>query len=176
LEIKERFCPVCQNKIDRNALVCRYCGASLEQYLVETGATTRNVDEVSKDSEKTSEILIDDALIPENGIVIYTGGASEPIYLRLDHELVLGRKVGETSESLFDLSGLGGYQMGISRRHAMIRQTKTGYEIIDLSSTNGTWLNNERIVPNKPYPLASGSQLRLGRMKLLVLYHSVSKK
>jgi pSer/pThr/pTyr-binding forkhead associated (FHA) protein len=53
----------------------------------------------------------------------------------------------------------------------MIRRAGTGFEIVDLASTNGSWLNDERLVPNKPYPLANGSQLRFGRMRLLVLFH-----
>jgi len=45
-----------------------------------------------------------------------------------------------------------------------------GYEILDLDSANGTWLNNERLTPHKHYPLTSGSHLRLGGMHLFVLY------
>jgi len=55
----------------------------------------------------------------------------------------------------------------------MIRRTEHGYEVIDLSSRNGTWLNDDQLVPDKPYPLASGSQLRLAKMRLFVLYRPV---
>jgi pSer/pThr/pTyr-binding forkhead associated (FHA) protein len=83
---------------------------------------------------------------------------------------VIGRKVDETSDDLLDLAPVGGYHLGLSRRHAVVRRTEHGYEVLDLGSVNGTWLNNERLVPHKPYPLPSGSHLRLGSMRLIVLY------
>jgi pSer/pThr/pTyr-binding forkhead associated (FHA) protein len=56
------------------------------------------------------------------------------------------------------------------------RQVKDGCEIINLDSTNGTWLNELRLVPNKPYPLTSGAQIRLGRMHLFTIYRDVVSK
>ena len=87
---------------------------------------------------------------------------------------MIGRKTeGDTSEeTILDLTEFEGFKMGISRRHATIRQNESGYEVIDLSSTNGTWLNDERLIPNKPYPFVSGSQLRVGRMRFIVLYQT----
>lgn len=177
MELKEKFCPVCKNKNDRSAIVCIHCGASFDHHNAESEATTRNAEVPEMASVKIADAPIDDALIPEDGIAIYAAGTSRPVYLRFDKELVFGRKGDEPPDvNLLDLTELGGYQMGISRRHAMIRRTETGYELIDLISTNGSWLNDERLAPNKPYPLASGSQLRFGRMQLLILYHSKKKK
>ena len=110
------------------------------------------------------------ALIPQGGIGIYVAGALKPYYLDMDKDLIVGRKLEAASEAILDLSDLDGFNLGLSRRHAMLRRTESSYELTDLSSTNGTWLNNERLAPNKPYPFASGSQLRLGRMRLFVLY------
>jgi pSer/pThr/pTyr-binding forkhead associated (FHA) protein len=128
---------------------------------------------------KLADPPIDDSSIPEGTIAIYAEGMSKPVYLKIEKELILGRKgldVDDSSNgSILNLSELGGYQMGISRQHAMIRRAETRYELIDLASTNGSWLNDERLIPNNPYPLANGSQLRFGRMRLLVLYHSVPK-
>jgi len=178
LDIKEKFCPVCKNKNDRSAIVCVHCGASLDAQRPDMAATTRNAELPGVVSAKILNSPIDDKLIPEDGIAIYAAGTSKPVYLRFDKELIFGRRGDEQPSvgNLLDLSELGGYQMGISRRHAMIRRGETGYELIDLISTNGSWLNDERLVPNKPYPLASGAQMRFGRMRLLILYHSVSKK
>jgi pSer/pThr/pTyr-binding forkhead associated (FHA) protein len=176
LEIKEKFCPVCKNKNDREAVVCIHCGSSLENHRMESLATTKNADKPQIISAKIPESVIDDSQIPEDGIAIYTSGTSKPVYLHFDRELVFGRKGDEKSNDiLLDLTDLGGYQAGISRRHALIRRVEAGYEIIDLASTNGSWMNEERLVPNKPYPLTSGAQLRFGRMRLLILYHTPKK-
>lgn len=173
----EKFCPVCKNKNNRDAVVCIHCGASLDYRHSDSMSTTRNADISDVILEGIKETAIDNALIPDDGVAIYTANTSKPVYLNFDKELVFGRKSEEPFEGdLLDLTSLGGYQMGISRRHAVIRKLERGYELTDLGSTNGSWLNNERLNPFKPYPLASGSQLRFGRMRLLILYHTVSKK
>lgn len=178
MDINERFCPVCKNKNDRDAVVCIHCGASMDPHQPGSTATTRNADIPEMVSAKITEAPIDNTLIPEDGIAIYVAGTSKPVYLRFDKDLVFGRASDEQSEeeTLLDLSELGGYQMGISRRHARIRRSEDGYEIMDLASTNGSWMNDERLVPSKAYPLASGAQLRFARMRLLVLYHPKLKK
>ena len=108
--------------------------------------------------------------VPDAGIAFYVDGHSMPAYIDSQSEIVLGRKVGTTEQMLLDLAPFGGYSLGLSRRHAIVRQTEDGYELMDLGSVNGSWLNEERLVPHRPYPLPSGSHLRLGRMRLLVLY------
>jgi hypothetical protein len=172
LEVNEKFCPVCKNKNERDAVSCKYCGALLSPPSGNSYSTTVNTGGFEKGGSKLPDSLIDEALIPEGGIAIYVGGASKPTYLNFNENLVLGRKKENiTDDSLFDLTELGGYQMGLSRRHAMIRRTEHGFELVDLSSTNGTWLNNEKLVPYKPYPLKSGAEVRLGRLRLLIIYH-----
>ncbi len=168
-----RFCPVCKNKNEHNDTVCRYCGATLDEYPTSAAATTRNTGSYKNVPVNIGEVALE-RLTPVNGIAIYISGTAKPVFVSSDKEFMIGRKIEEQSlRSILDLSEFGGFNMGISRRHAAIRQTKTGYEITDLSSTNGTWLNDERLIPDKPYALASGSQLRVGRMRFLVLYRSV---
>ena len=176
METIEKFCPICKNKNKRWATVCTHCGALLGNQHLDSPKTIREAKSLAEISAKIMASPIDDSLIPNNGIAIYAAGTSKPVYLCFDTELILGRRVDGVSEgNVLDLSELGGYQAGISRRHAMIRRGKDGYELVDLSSTNGSWLNNERLVPNKPVPLASRSQLRFGHMRLLVVHHSTSK-
>jgi len=76
---------------------------------------------------------------------------------------------------LLDLGPYNGYSLGVSRRHAFIRQTEKGYEIIDLESTNGTQLNGIRMVPKQPYNLENGSVIRVGNLFLYVVFHSKSQ-
>lgn len=167
----EKFCYVCQNKNESNTMVCKYCGASLDESKY---ATTRNSEIKINYSEKPKQLKIDEAIIPNEGMAVYFSETTKPFVIQTDKEFIIGRKVIETSEVMLDLSDFDGFKMGLSRRHAMIRQTKSGYEIIDLSSTNGTWLNDERLVPYTPYPLASGSHLRLSRIRLSVFYRTAA--
>ena len=71
-----------------------------------------------------------------------------------------------------DLTDFGAIDNGISRVHALIRKTPRGYQITDLESTNGTWHENQRLIPRKPHSLESGDRIRLGRLNILVFYLS----
>jgi len=122
--------------------------------------------------------FIDTSMIPEDGIGIHVAGVPKPYYLNIYKELIIGRPTDATMEAVLDLSELGAYTMGVSRRHAKIRRTATGFEVMDLGSRNGTWLNAERLIPTRPYPFVSGSQLRIGKMRLLLVYqyHPTAEK
>ncbi|WP_320067568.1 FHA domain-containing protein [Micromonospora sp. RTGN7] len=52
----------------------------------------------------------------------------------------------------------------LSRRHASVRLATGGVTLVDLGSTNGTWLNDRRI--DGPEPLSDGDVIRLGRTEL----------
>ena len=169
MDISAKFCPICKNKNDRDAIICVHCGASLEINFPES-ATTRTTDVQTTFTGKAGEWLYDESVIPVGSIAVYVEGASKPVFLSSEKEFLVGRKVDENSEVLLDLSTLGGYHLGLSRLHALIRRNAHGYEIMDLGSSNGTWLNDERLVAHRPYPLTNGSQLRLARMRLFVVY------
>lgn len=51
----------------------------------------------------------------------------------------------------------------VSRRHALIRLTTKGYEIVDLGSTNGTYVNGKRV---KQELLQQGDTIHIGPFKL----------
>lgn len=48
----------------------------------------------------------------------------------------------------------------VSGEHAKIELTRKGHTIIDLNSTNGTYINGKRIEPGRPYLLASQDIIR----------------
>jgi pSer/pThr/pTyr-binding forkhead associated (FHA) protein len=124
-------------------------------------------------SADEAAMFIDAAMIPEGGVGIYVLGSSKPVYVQVRENLILGRE--PDSETSVDLADLDAFNQGVSRRHAMLRRADFGFEIIDLASSNGTWLNGLHLSPNLPYPLANGSQVRLGRMELVVIYHTARK-
>lgn len=173
LEISEKFCPVCKNSNERDALICRHCSAALDQDFLDAIATTRNAGTQSEDPKKVEGWLLDPELIPRNGIAVYVAGTAKPVFVASHGEFIIGRRMEATPEAFLDLSNLGGYLLGLSRRHAKIRRAGNGYEVIDLASTNGTWLNDEQLIPHQPYRLPSGAQLRLGRMRFVVLFRTV---
>jgi hypothetical protein len=171
MNVSENVCPICRQKNELEAIVCWNCGAALEDPFMDPGAKTKTSDIPALVPEKMEDWPRNKAAVPDNGIAVYIESEFEPAYVDATGEFVIGRKVGTTSGVFLDLSPWGGYHLGLSRRHAAIRRRADGYEVVDLGSVNGTLLNDERLVPHRPYSLPSGSHLRLGRMLLLVLYH-----
>jgi len=175
MNVSENICPVCKSKNDPEAILCIHCGATLPagDPSQDSEHKTKTTDMQALTPEMVREwVLINtkEAVVPETGIAFYVDGHSMPASIDTKGEFVLGRKAATTSDLLVDLAPFGGYSLGVSRRHVIVRPTEKGYEVIDLGSVNGTWLNEERLVPHLSYPLRSGSQLRLGRMRILVLY------
>jgi len=173
MNVVENICPVCKESNEIEASVCRQCGTALEDPSRDSGTRTKRTNLPAEVFEGIKDWSVDEAAVPENGIAVYMDGEFAPVHIDSSGETVIGRKSGKTAgilENLLDLSAMGGYGHGVSRRHAVIRQIEQGYEIFDLGSSNGTWLNDRRLAPHKHYPLDSGSHLRLGKMRLFVLY------
>jgi hypothetical protein len=170
-----KICPICGKENDNEALACSHCGAWLEDHPTRIVSIPENFGGQSIAPIQHVDSFVDVKQIPEDGVGIYVAGEFKPFYLHIYKELIIGRQTDATLESVLDLTDLNGANLGVSKRHAMIRRASSGFEVLDLSSRNGTWLNAERLIPNKPYPFASGSQLRIGQMRLLVVYHSKPK-
>ena len=165
-----KHCPMCNSENEDTATVCVNCGALLEEKptrLITPPKTGQSAPLVA-----TAESIIDMAAIPDEGVGICVLGEFKPYYVHIYKELIIGRGADATLESVLDLTELNAVNLGVSRRHAMIRRTGSRYEVIDLSSRNGTWLNSERLLPNKSYPFMSGSKIRIGQMSLVVMYRT----
>ncbi len=50
----------------------------------------------------------------------------------------------------------------VSRNHAELHRTADAVELVDLGSTNGTFLNDERLQANQPHTLIVGDEVRFG--------------
>jgi putative nucleotidyltransferase with HDIG domain len=64
----------------------------------------------------------------------------------------------------------------VSRRHAEVRSTDQGWQLIDLNSTNGTFVNGVRLAPAVgPKPLKNNDVIHFGKVALAVesLEHEV---
>ncbi|HEX5807501.1 MAG TPA: FHA domain-containing protein [Anaerolineales bacterium] len=167
-----KICPICKTENEATVFECHNCGAFLNDFPTDVVS----IPDMANAPVAESESFIDTSLIPEGGIGIHIPGAPKPYYLHIYKELIVGRPTDATLEAVLDLSEVAAYAMGVSRRHVKIRRTATGFEVIDLGSRNGTWLNSERLIPQKAYPFVSGSQLRLGKIRLLLVYNTPSEK
>jgi len=162
-----QFCPVCKRKNKRDAILCAYCGAALAS--ISQIPTTDKITGPTAPLPKEIVRIPSDTLIPTGGIAIFLLDNPKPIATLAVDEFILGRFLEGSLEEIVDLTPFGAFSSGVSRRHAMVRRKKGGFEIIDLDSTNGTWLNEKRMVSTKAYPLPSGAMIRLGQLRLQVI-------
>ena len=57
---------------------------------------------------------------------------------------------------------------GTSSRHARLERTRDGLALTDLNSTNGTYINGQKMAPNVPVALGGGETIRFGRTQWMV--------
>jgi hypothetical protein len=166
------YCSNCKNKNKPGAVLCAFCGVLLNPIIAEPRTTSRM--EGQKDTlPPRKEEVVSTSMAPTVGAALYIAGFHEAFTTITDKEFIIGRKTEQTTDPVVDLSGLESLAIGVSRRHLMVRSTENGYEVKDLNSSNGSWLNDQRMVPDKFYPLPSGAQLRIGGVQLHVLYQPV---
>nr|WP_275436597.1 MULTISPECIES: FHA domain-containing protein [Helcobacillus] len=79
-------------------------------------------------------------------------------YLLTGPVTVLGR--GGDSDIILD-------DTGVSRHHLELRVDRGTMTATDLGSTNGTYVNGERVTT--PTPLPDGATIRIGRTRLSVI-------
>jgi pSer/pThr/pTyr-binding forkhead associated (FHA) protein len=96
------------------------------------------------------------AAFPDLALVNLDNGQKIPLKARL----TIGR--GEDNDLRLD-------DREMSRSHALIVPVPLGWQIQDLNSTNGTWLNDNRLFA--PAMLHAGDQLRFGNTRFRVESH-----
>lgn len=65
-----------------------------------------------------------------------------------------------------DYAPYGAVRYGVSRRHALLRPHNGRLDIVDQNSTNGTWVNGQRLMPGQGFPLGNGDTVELGALRM----------
>jgi len=157
-----QICPNCKRENTGDAQKCIQCGTTLADRASETA---RVVDFVV--GVKQPEAITPPDLRP-GVLALYVMGEKGPILVEGQKTVTLGRIVfGEPSPTV-DLTDYHGRLLGVSRHHAAIHFLDNSFTIEDLSSSNGTWVNDKRLSPHQLTPLHNGDLIRLGQLVLLV--------
>jgi hypothetical protein len=102
---------------------------------------------------------------PTLGFVVFDDGST----FGLDRNYVVGREPGEVTDRHTAPLTVQDNNETLSRRHAEIRLIEWLVHIVDLDSTNGTFVWDaqyerwNQITPNQPVPLSPGETVALGR-------------
>lgn len=110
-------------------------------------------------------------MLSANSLALYIGGRITPHIVDISRPVVLGRpsKDGRIQPQV-DLTPYGGYDKGISRRHAVIRRSESGLIVEDLGSANGSSLNGDSLLPYTATPLKPNDRLKLGKLDMLLYF------
>ncbi len=167
-----QLCTHCNAQQLDGAIFCSECGASLlgsPQRRETTASLNRAAATGDATAFEMSEPLVIGAppvsAAPTFTLVVINSGRR--ITLEASDNLLIGRK--DNQRGIYpdvDLGLDGGYDAGVSRRHAMISLQNGSYCIEDLASANGTFVNGRRLPPQEPVPIRPGDELKLGTLLL----------
>jgi len=169
------ICPNCNHRNVDDAKFCNQCGTKLNP----VNDTTTNIvddnhyEDLVENLEELSQQVTDLSALGI-GLGLYLQGEDKLFSLKGKAEFFLGRNAKGTPDPIdFDLEPFQGYAKGVSRIHAKITISGTLVTITDLRSSNGTYLNQKRLMPNKSYTLAHGDIVSLG--SLILQFHNYNQ-
>lgn len=160
-------CSNCGQENRPGMLFCERCsysledsGASLANPTVPTRSLLNDLDEISAKATWGSARFGDNSTI-----VVQIRNINEPIRIRPKSKVIFGR-TDESSTVIpdVDFAPFGGLEKGVSRQHAILEITEETLMLFDAGSSNGTFLNGQRLSPNQPRILRDGDEVRLGKM------------
>jgi pSer/pThr/pTyr-binding forkhead associated (FHA) protein len=165
-------CSHCNAQQMNGAIFCSECGASLisgNPHRETTTSLKQEADGIPSVVEAAPPIVVPEPA-PATGVqsislVVINSGRR--INLEAGEEMLVGRK--DNQRGIFpdvDLGLDGGYDAGVSRRHAIITPHSQGYMLEDLASANGTFVNGRRLSPQSPAPIQHGDELKFGTLIL----------
>ncbi len=169
-EQKEKVvCPSCGTENLLGTLFCAECGT----YLPSGGPLrTEPLAEQSGEVEGGKPAPERDGLTQTLNIELEIMKSERQILLSEPVEVLFGRL--DAAHGIFpevDLTAEGGLENGVSRRHARL-YTEDGLAFVeDLDSTNGTFLNEDRLTPYVARRVRDNDVLMLGTMKINVHLH-----
>ncbi|WP_322098281.1 oxoglutarate dehydrogenase inhibitor Odhl [Nakamurella alba] len=117
------------------------------------GLFTSTTEEVPEESVGGLE-----SLSPDTALLVVKRGPNAGSRFPLDQEVVSAGRHPQSDIFLDDVT--------VSRRHAEFRRTGEGFEVSDVGSLNGTYVNRE---PVESSGLSNGDEVQIGKFRLVFL-------
>lgn len=145
-------CPRCEHDNEDGANYCSACGAPVDVDEDTTAALALVEDREGLSAELGQ--LLDE--LPEGlgMLVVRRGPNAGSTFVLQGDETTLGRH--PDSDVFLD-------DVTVSRRHATVRRIGGGYEVVDVGSLNGTYVDHERV---DAAPLRDMQEVQVGRFVL----------
>lgn len=161
-------CPNCKHQAIDGAIFCLECGAHLVQ--IETRATQTIQTNGMSSAKDAQHIAQAPAITSKAWGTLHLIDSGQLIALNERKEYTLGRvNEGQLITPDIDLNPYRAFENGVSRIHASIKRLENRTVLIDLASSNGTYLNGVRLSPHVETPLQNGDMIALGKLKMQIL-------
>ncbi|MGJ3240429.1 MAG: FHA domain-containing protein [Anaerolineae bacterium] len=158
-------CTNCGESNREGMLFCEICGYSLTA-AIQGHATipTRRIDNEAEDS--IAKATWGAARFKEgSSIVIHVRDSDNPVTVEPAKRVIFGRSdQNSTVKPDVDFAPYGAIEKGVSRQHAALEVNEDTLMLLDVGSSNGTYLNGQRLLPNQPRVLRDGDEVRLGKL------------
>lgn len=167
------ICSNCQHQNVSGAVFCAECGAQLDG--VETLTTHNITDEEIAVGLTENEPRPEPPSSPTNSwISLHLMDSGKILPLATRNEFTLGRlSEGQPIMPDIDLTPYQAYASGVSRLHAVVKRDSERIFVMDLGSSNGTYLNGRRLNPHMEEDLKHGDVVALGKLKIQVLLRNI---
>ena len=167
------ICTNCQHKNVAGAMFCAECGAQLDG--IETLTTQAITNEQISNELKNKAPRPDPISTPTNSwISLHLMDSGKILPLASRNEFTLGRlSEGQPIMPDIDLTPYQAYASGVSRLHAVVKRDAERVLVMDLGSSNGTYLNGRRLNPHMEESLNHGDIVALGKLKIQILLRNI---
>lgn len=161
-------CPNCSARQLDGTIFCAECGASLIDATPPESTRELDVGAIeSHDPLPVSGPLPADNAQAAHIVTLVVVSNRRRIDVDLSDEALIGR--ADPTRGIMpdiDLGPFGGYDAGVSRRHAILSCRDGAYQIEDLGSANGTFVNGRQIEPMRATPVKHGDEIMCGTLLL----------
>jgi hypothetical protein len=170
-------CPFCNQEIENDSFFCDQCGKELmicpnghgiKKGKFCTQCTTQTALVPAKDfqphpnpPQKEESVKQADVVQTGNNAPKFLVNAALNARLELKNGAIVGRRTGD----YVNVFASQGY---VSGTHARIEQNGNDWQIVDLDSSNGTFLNGVKLNPNQPYAFKIGDTIAFYDVKFEV--------
>lgn len=165
------FCTACGRQNPDDARFCAQCGTKLLAVSAgedtgsaeAVGETTATIQIAAADKVETSDRALNavdaaavDALPQGSALLVVQKGPGAGSRFLLDVDEVHAGRHPDSEIFLDDVT--------VSRRHAVFHRTGGTFEVSDVGSLNGTYVNRDRI---EKHALSDGDEVQIGKYRLV---------
>ncbi|SRR5258708_14156755 len=157
-----QLCPNCQKKNKPGEMYCFSCGHILK---IPAGITQPFQELDAKSRFGTAHFG------ERSTLYLAIRGAPNPFKITLRDEMIIGRSTSQSALGPdIDLSSFGAEKLGVSRLHAALKRTGDTVSLMDLQSSNRTFVNGQRMYAHEVRVLRDGDEIRLGKLVIKVIF------